>query len=64
MNKELTQDHMASKWWNRNRKPVLILPYFSRDEELSLLSVEFFNEVRAIKGTELVLPVLLLKSKP
>lgn len=61
MNKELAQDHMASKWWKRDVKPVPILTCFLRQETISLCSAEFFNEV---KETKLVLPILLVKSKP
>lgn len=60
MNKEVAQDHMASKWWKRHVKPVSILACFLRHEAISLLSAEFFNEV---KGAELELPMLLVKSK-
>lgn len=60
MNKELAQDHMASRV-EQGLKPVSILACFSRHEAISLLSAELFNEV---EGTELALPVLLVKSKP
>lgn len=51
---------MASKWWKRDVTPVSIFACFLRHEALSLLAAEFCNEV---KGAELELPMLLVKSK-